>query len=159
MGTINYGTSEYITVGLQPYDFESYEDESGECDYNARWSDMQGDYTRVENIRARYDFFYFDIRVKPGYYEGFYIDIENNFGLAYDSWEDKREALKEATQIKRFLLECVEACCCVVHPGWCTGYEGMTESRKSISAAIAEMKNDIRQALTWTSAERRGIEI
>ena len=159
MGTINYGTSEYITVGLEPYDFADYENESGECDYDARCTDMRMDCAYVENILARYDFFYFDIRVKPGYYEGFYIDIESNFGLAYDSWEDKREALKEATQIKRFLLECVESCCCVVHPGWCTGYEGEDESKASIAAAIAEMKNDIRQALTWTSAARRGIEI
>ena len=39
MGTINYATSNYITIGLKPYDYEDFEDENGNIDY-----DMMNEY-------------------------------------------------------------------------------------------------------------------
>ena len=66
MGAINYGTSDYISIGLNvSRDFDEWELENL---YN-EFSEM------LENRR----FWYFHITLKPGYYEGFYIDIENNF--------------------------------------------------------------------------------
>ena len=92
--------------------------------------------------------------IKPGYYEGFTIDIENNFPVAFDTWEDKRDAQKEITQIKLFLLECVERGLCQVFPGWCTGYRNYKESITGIKQAIKEMREEIKIIPTWLQYNR-----
>ena len=122
MGTINYGSSNYITLGAplqRMYDFENdagfMEEARAECERRGIsvndyiLEEMQINYEADEDnaryIMDKYSFWYYDIRIKYGYYEGFWIDIENNFGIAYDCWEDKREAQKEITQIRKMLLE------------------------------------------------------
>lgn len=163
MGTINYGTSDYITIGLEPFDTDLYiyEDEDGEedIDYDARQDDMDFVWSKVEKIRARYAFDYFHVELKWGYYEGFYIDIESNYGLCYDSCEDKREAQKEITQIKRFLLECVDAGCVQCFPGWCTGYADRERTLAGINEAVKAMREEVRITPTWWTCERKGIEV
>lgn len=159
MGTINYDTSNYITIGLEPFDSDNYLDEDGKIDYDLMSFDGQEVLENIENLLKKYDFYYFHVVVKAGYYEGFYIDIENNFGLCYDSWRDKREALKEATQIGNFLRECVENGLCQVWPGWCTKYRTYAESLAGIKTAIREMKEEVRHIPTWGYCERMGIEL
>ena len=43
MGTINYMTSSYITMGLNPYDISDYEDENGNIDYDLLEMDYEDD--------------------------------------------------------------------------------------------------------------------
>ena len=163
MGAINYGTSDYITIGLEPFDTDDYiyEDEDGEEDinYDARRDDMDYTWNKVEKIRARYAFDYYNVKLEWGYHEGFYIDIKNTFGSEFDSSADKREAQKEITQIKRFLLECVEAGCVQCFPGWCTGYASHKETLAGINEAVKAMREEVRQTPTWYTCEKKGAEV
>lgn len=159
MGTVNYATSDYITIGLKPYDYEDFEDENGNINYDMMNDYYQNDYNNIEAILNKYDFHYFHVVIKPGYYEGFSIDIENNYCVCYDSWQDRKEALKEATQIKKFLLECIDLGLCEVWPGWCTSYKSRDESIKAVKEAIRDMKEEIKGIPTWEHCRRLGIEV
>ena len=157
MGTINYNTSDYITLGAPIIDYEEYTDEDGCTDYDAMALDMQYFYDEIQAIRNKYIFYYYHVKLEPGYYEGFSIDIENNFGIAYDNHEDRREAQKEITQIKKFLFECVENGLVCVWPGWCTTYRTAEETRTDIMEAIKEMRDEARTIPTWRNYERAGV--
>lgn len=176
MGAVNYCTSDYITIGLEPYseydlendpvfmqELQNEVDEYGgtleEAMENYIQCCCEADYGNVSAILEKYVFHYFHVVIEPGYYEGFTIDIENNYGLAYDSWQDKRDALKEATQIKRFLLECIDVGLCQVFPGWVTSYRNRDESIKGVNQAVKAMKEEIRSIPTWGYCERMGIEL
>ena len=148
MGTINYKTSDYITIGLKPYDSDDFIDENGDIDYDEMSSCYEADYDNIKYLLDKYNFYYYHITIEPGYYEGFSIDIENNFGLCHYDYESKREAQKEITQIKQFLIDCVNTGLRKVSPGWCTAYYNHDESIKAISEAIKEMREEVRTTPT-----------
>ena len=143
MGAINYFTSDYITIGynLNNFDYDEIE-----------WSqEIIREYfeTLTELLKENY-FYYWNVKIKPGYYEGFTIDIENNFPYCFDNYQEKKEALKEVTQIEKFLLECINDFeCCSVYPGWCTGYADYKESIKDLNRAIKEMKEEVKNTCTY----------
>ena len=142
MGAINYFTSEYITIG---YDLNNidYEDEF----YHEIITDY---YDQVKSRLEQEYFYYFHVTIKPGYYEGFTIDIENNFPCFFDDYIEKQEAQKEVTQIKKFLLECINDFeCCAVFPGWCTGYADYKKSLEELNAAVYEMRQTIKSTPTY----------
>lgn len=171
MGAINYYTSDYITLGVKPYDVQDFErdkeftgaanDEIAEyggtleeCIYNEIQSNYEADESNVSYILEKYSFYYYHVVIEPGYYEGFTLDIENNFSVAYDSWEDKRAAQKELTQLRKCLLECAGVglvkCC----PGWCTVYYNYEETCKAINAAINDMRTESKETPTWSRYNR-----
>ena len=172
MGTINYGTSNYITMGVQPeYPWEYNEnsaimDEMRElaeewgCSVDEAISqniqhNLEADIENVEwYLKNKYHFHYFHIAIIYGYYDGFYIDIENNYGVAYDSYEDKRLAQKEITEIKKFLLDCHDCGLCSVYPGWCTTYRTRAETERDINEAIKEMREEVKRTPTWRQYNR-----
>lgn len=144
MGTINYKTSDYITIGYDcnniDYDEPYYNDFINDC------------YEQVKIVLDKERFYYFHVALEPGYYEGFSIDIEFNFSWCFDSWEDKRAAQKEITQIKRFLTQCINDFDCVaVFPGWCTGYANYNDSLTELNNAIKEMRQTVRQTPTYNN--------
>lgn len=154
MGAINYMTSDYVTLGYDlsydyENDFETYEDaqEYKELDIE----DMR---FTIGDILAKYDFWYYHITILPGYYEGFSINIECNFGITWDDCYQKKAAQKEITQIKKFLLECIENGLCVVYPGWCTRYLNKSDSTKEINKAIKELRQEAKNTPTWAQYER-----
>lgn len=53
MGAVNYHTSKYVTLGLEPYGFDEYTDENGETDFDERWEDMEVD--AMKETAAEYD--------------------------------------------------------------------------------------------------------
>ena len=142
MGAINYFTSDYITIGYN-LSFVDYEDEF--------YHEIITDY--YEQVKSRLEqeyFYYWHVKLEPGYYEGFSIDIENNFPWCFDNFREKREALKEITEIKNFLLECINDFeCCAVFPGWCTKYHDHDESIKLLNAAIKEMREEVKNTCTF----------
>lgn len=142
MGAVNYFTSTYITIGYN-LDFVDYNDEF--------YHDIISDYYEQAKICLEQKYFYYwHITIKPGYYEGFTIDIESNFPWCFDNYKEKKEALKEVTEIKKFLLECINDFeCCAVFPGWCTSYKNQNESIKLLNAAVKEMKADVKNTCTW----------
>lgn len=142
MGAVNYGTGDYITLGLnvervkEPYTPGFY-------------------YSVAQEILNEYGFVYFHVVVKPGYYDGFYIEIENNFPVAFDWYQEKQDAQKEITQVKKCLLElCRDAKAVEVFPGWCTGYSTEDETRDAIKKAVREMRDDVRKTPTWAQYNR-----
>ena len=137
MGAINYKTSDYITLGYNCNNID-YDDEF--------YNDIIQDYLDQIEYRLKQEhFYYFHITVEPGYYEGYSINIEFNFSVCFDDYIQKQEALKETTQIKKFLLECINDFeCCAVFPGWCTGYADYNKTLTELSAAIQEMRQTVK---------------
>lgn len=166
MGTINYFTSDYITLGIKPYDYSDFENDAEILQDAKEQAALNG--TTVEdelcdtiqyyyectyyNVSAelkKHYFHYFHIAIKPGYYEGFTIEIEFNYGICLDSWKDKRDAQKEITKIKKFLKTCTGMGMVACYPGWRTGYCDYKETLKEISRAIKEMQQVVKDTPTW----------
>lgn len=176
MGTINYGTSNYITMGIRPADASSIfndpdfrewieeeyhisPEEEEERAYSiavdvAREYDEEDRAEIEKEIEALQPLTYYHIAVKSGYYEGFYIDIESNYPVFFDDYADRAEAQKEVTKIRR-LLESLTGCgLCSVWPGWCTTYRNREETFEDIAEAVQEMRDEIRSTPTWRQYER-----
>jgi hypothetical protein len=142
MGTINYGTSDFITIG---YDCSV-------IDYDDKYHHeiIQDNYDQIAYRLKDYRFYYFNVKLEPGYYEGYYINIEFNYSLCLDDYHDKRAAQKEITLIKRFLLECINDFDCVAcYPGWSTGYDTYNASLKELDDAIYLMRETVKQTPTY----------
>lgn len=142
MGTINYFTSDYITLGYNTGNID-YEDEFYSDDVNF-------EYEGINALLKDAAFYYFHITLKPGYYDGFTINIENNFDYCFNDYSEKLEALKELTRIKNFLIYIVDNFNInVVYPGWCTSYGNYKKTIDEINAAIKEMKCSVKQTPTY----------
>lgn len=167
MGTINYGKSEYITMGfenpvtayellndsawveserrflLDECDFEEDEIEdaletSAERDANLYFED---DIANISFVMRDLDLRYFEVSLEYGYYDGAYIDID--FGRDIWDEEDKQAAIEEVEQIRAFLHECnglgMRAC----YPHWVTHFDDFAETEKEIEKAYVAMRADI----------------
>lgn len=171
MGTINYYTSDYITLGAKPYDYSDFENDTEFMEeaqnhineYGGTIDNYIQDYinelyecdlSNIEHELNKHNFYYYHVVIKPGYYEGFSIDIENNFPIAFDSWEDKLLANKEITEIKKFLTECAGLGLVKCSPGWCTTYYNYTETINAIQKAVREMRDEIKTIPTWRQYEK-----
>ena len=171
MGTINYATSKYITMGICPIDrLELEQDESfmeemrwqvdeygGTLDFaiSDYINDSYGtDYRTIRNIMDKYRFNIFSVSLEWGYYEGFYINI----GLDYifDDWAEKREAQKEATALGNLLRECADNGMIECFPGWGTSYSNHVETLRAIAKAIKAMRKDIDKAPTFYTINKKG---
>jgi len=154
MGAVNYFTSDYITMGLRPYDTDDFTDENNNIDYDEINYCYEADRENIENELEKHNFYYYHIVIKPGYYEGFTLDIENNFSVALDSWEDRKAANKEITEIKKFLIDCAGLGLVKCSPGWCTGYADYNGTIKAIKEAIKEMRLELSTIPTWLQYNR-----
>ena len=176
MGTINYRTSDYITLGIKPCcgfdlenddDFIEYAKEQAE-EMNEEFTDdfleeianreaeanNEADFENAKAILDKYSFYYYHIEIKSGYYDGFYIDIENNFGLFYDNYTERREAQKEITEIKKMMLELADIGIISVYPGWCMGYADREKTLQDIKEAIEEMRSESKIIPTYNQYMR-----
>ena len=171
MGAINYFTSNYITLGLHPYDrYELTNDPDFMADLQAEVDEYGGtvdvaldsyitecyscDYDNIKTELEKHYFYYYHITIKPGCYEGFTLDIENNFPVALDSWADRRDANKEITEIKQFLIACAGLGLVECSPGWCTRYSDYNGTIQAIKAAIKAMRDELKTIPTWTQYNR-----
>ena len=143
MGAINYGTSEYITIGFNLSIFtDSDEAFNTSVDYYAHVTEA------VDNLANEY----FSVDVCEGYYDGFYITITPD--LYIPNREARQDATAEALRVCSLLKYAVcECCCCEVSPGWCTGYATETESIEAINIAYADMLMDILDSYKHDSQE------
>ena len=150
MGTINYSTSNYITLGYNTNDLY-YDDEF-------HYDDINFEYDQVETILNNQSFYYFHITIKPGYYEGFSLDIENNFSYCFDNYAEKLEAQKEITQIKKLLFHLVDNFnICTCFPGWCTSYGDYKTTITGINEAIKTMRNEVRTTPTYYTLDNENV--
>ena len=166
MGTINFKTSDYITLGTKPYSIEDFiNDEDFIAEYEEYGSgrsaedfalDMiaryeEDDYENVRSILGKDGYRgVFNVTIEAGYYDGFSLNIESNFPIAFDCWEDKRDAQKEITEIKRLLIECAGVGMVACYPWWCTTYEDYEGTIKKINEAIKAMREEVRTTPTWS---------
>ena len=172
MGTINYGTSNYITLGAKPLSPCDLESDSGFIEelrdnYNLTEDEdptsaiydyinicEEADRENLDSTMKKYHFYYFHVAVKSGYYEGFYLDIENNFPIFFEDYTEKQEAQKEITAIKAFLTECAGNGLVSVWPGWCTTYHDYKTTLNHINKAVKEMREEVRTTPTWRQYEK-----
>ena len=173
MGAINYGTSDYITMGIKPYDVEDYlndsdfmdyaretigedanEEQIKEFEYGEISFDYEADYANGEEIINRYKNDYFHVVLQWGYYEGMYVEIESNNDMAFNDWEEKRDAQKAITQIGHMLNELASVGFVACSPGWCTSYADHSQTQKRINDAIHEMRDEAQRTPTWLWYER-----
>lgn len=146
MGTINYCASDIITLGVKPYapddsdldglTYDERADYAGEC--------YAADYDNAAAIIDNYSFSFFHVAPAWGYYGGVYIALSDNFYAA--SYADKRDALKEATQLKQLLIDLAGVGFVRCSPGWCTGYSDHKGTITAIRSAIQELKQRITHA-------------
>jgi hypothetical protein len=158
MGTVNYKTSDYITLGMKPYDIDDFlndtdfvEDfeENGygtleEYAYETINAYYEDDYENVKSELEKHFFIYFNVSIEYGYYEGFSLNIVLNPSAIWCN-EDKADANKEVPEIAAFLKECAGYGMVACYPFWCTGYEDYKQTLGSIEAAIIEMYHDIEE--------------
>lgn len=167
MGAVNYSTSDYITMGIEPYSAYDLENDPAFMDalrdeineYGGTIDEAlesyiqtsyEADEMNIEFILEKYSFDYYHVTIKPGYYEGFILDIENNYPVAFDGWEDKRAAQREITRLKKCLFECAGVGMVECWPGWCTKYNDYKGTCKAIGAAIKVMRDEVNSTPTWT---------
>lgn len=154
MGTINYGSNDYICIGLNPNnwnwcqdDFETYE----EWDHQKQF-EMEADYENTKSILDDYSFNYFKVTLENGYYEGFYLNIETYFPFCLDTYLERKDINTEVNQIKELLIKLVnEVGLCEVWPGWCPKYMDRDRTLKSINKAIAKLRRDSKKVPTYTT--------
>ena len=185
MGTINYGTSYHffntngkrewekdITIGLKPMSYYD-DDESGYSEYiEQRKSEDEdfeydrSDYNNDEDsfIREEIEEFFenantpyhYTVSLESGYYEGFYLKIENDIPWIFNDTEEKKEYQKDVTVLKEFLLKLInEYGLVVVYPGWCTGYADKNDSVKEIGEFVKNLRNEIKSVDTCYTYEKK----
>ena len=143
MGTINYKQSDYITLGVKPYD-------ETETDAWLIYEELADD---VQAELDEYFFRYFNVSLEPGYYEGFTVNIERNYDI-FDTAYDRQNAQREITQIYRMLISCANLGLVSCYPGWSTGYDDYETTLDAIKEATAEMRGGVRQTPTMWQYER-----
>lgn len=140
MGAINYGSSDYINIGLKAGD---YEDE-----YVADMYDI------IHEIVDHYNFTYFNVKIKSGYYEGFYINIRADYPEYFYDCGERLDAQKEVTKLKKMLLECVKNGLVEYSPGWCTGYNDINGTKLAVMRATQELRREVNNIPTMRQAIR-----
>ena len=161
MGTVNYKTSDIITLGLRPYEPQDFELDPDFMEDARRQSRLYGDnlnsiiyqtiadYTEddqqtAEHIINRYSFEFFTVTIEPGYYEGFSVNIFNDLPGEYWDMEERQQALTDAANLGDMLKELVNTACLVeVMPGWITTYHDTDRTLWDIRKAIKGLIYDI----------------
>ncbi len=153
MATINFGTSDYITLGIEPYECEElnsiYGDSPDSYDLYELYCD---DEENAKTILDGYDFKFFNVSIKYGYYESLYIDIKavySMYGTFYESYTEKMDALKEVSSLKKCLIDLADVGFTACYPGWCTSFESHEGTLKAINEAVKEIRQEIKEVPTY----------
>lgn len=160
MGAINFGKSKYITLGTPDYTHNENalpkQDEEEEYGY----------YTDIYNILKEeldetfpgpegQDPYYFTIEIKDGYYNGYWIDIDESNNYYFADIEDMNavvpEIREEINKIIKFFKDMVYAgILCVVNPTWTgNGDEDIDSSIKDIDKAKEEMLKELNDYIAF----------
>lgn len=167
MGTINYKTSDYITLSIMPYDYDDIKkgmiDSIKAGDYDGLTVDQvtddvvnneiincyDADSMNAQSIIDKHHLWYFRVAIEPGYYEGLSIDIDNNFPVFFDDYIEKKEAQKEVTQLKKLLIDLAGVGFVQTFPGWCTGYNDYKNTLNGIKKAIKDIRQEVATTPTY----------
>lgn len=155
MGAINYGYNNHFNGFQLGYNLndETLTDEENE-------SMQEFLYYDIKELLENYNFNYFNVELNSGYYEGFYITIENpgyNYGV-FNNYIEKLEALKELTQLKKLLLDLIKNYDLVSYsPGWCSSYYTKDESISQLKDTIKKERENIKKELTYYTLNRSAL--
>ena len=132
MGAINYGTSAFLcSIG---YNLNNGIEDDEEAQDDQRWTAEE-----VQDYLDDLSLCFYDIEVKPGYYEGFYLDISDINGDYYCDDDCKNERIKELHLIGRALIHLTNYYGLVNYtPGWCMGYGTTDETIRLIKQAVKD---------------------
>ena len=124
-----------------------------DCESDYIWDTIReyehDDFINAKAVLGKYTFYYYTVKVEPGYYEGSQIIIENELPIFFNDYEEKREVQKELTILKECLLELAGCGYTACYPGWCTGYEkSYRDTVKRIGEAIKEAREEVRSTPT-----------
>lgn len=140
MGAINYGTSTYLcslgyNLNNDVADLEEAQDDQ------LRTADEVQDYLNELSLS------HYDIELKPGYYNGFYLEINGNY---YADDEDKQERVKELHKIGRALIHLANYFGLVSYaPSWCTGYATKDSTIRIIKNSVKKEITAIYKSMTY----------
>lgn len=132
MGAINYGTSTFLcSLGYNlNNDVADYE----EAQDNQYWTAKE-----VQDYIDDLSLCYYDIELKPGYYEGFYLDISDINGDYYSDYDCKEERIKELHKIGRALIHLTNHFGLVNYtPSWGTGYATKDGTIRAVKKAVKD---------------------
>lgn len=138
MDAINYGTSDIITLGL---DVRKTINLGFHQDFI---------YEKIHESVENYNFSYFNLTIKPGHHNGFYLDINKNFVVPFDSQDEKEKVLVELFTLKELLIECVYRGLRTCIPGWCTTFFGYYKSLELINWAFDSWQLKIKSARAFS---------
>jgi len=169
MGAINYNTSNYITMGIEPThawdlledpDFmqfcaEEYPDSEPEtiAEEHAQMY-AEDERENAEAIMNKYSFYYWHVVLKSGYYEGFYLDIEANFPIFFENCEERKEAVQEVAEVVKLLQELASVGLVSCSPWWCTTYKDYKGTLQDIRKAGKQMRDETKATPTWRTYNR-----
>lgn len=157
MGTINYGTNNILCTLGYNVSTNKYEDSDiksimryKKCNEETAISILEDGWRETIDdlffgVKHLFNkpFTYYQVKVKPGYYEGFYIDIEDTYSCL-DS-NDRIKMNKELTEIKDLMKLSIRLYDMVVcYPGWCNSYETSEQSLKDLQGYINAERNRIK---------------
>ena len=119
---------------------------NGITDYDEAQDDQLWTAEEVKDYLNNICLSHYDIEIKPGYYEGFYLDISDINGEYYADDEDKQERVKELHEIGRALIDLANKFGLVSYtPGWRTVYvttdRTISRIKKAVKKEIAEIYN------------------
>lgn len=121
---MNYGRSDYVTMGAPVMSQDGYET-------LLAW---------VEEKLDEYTFNHFDLRLEPGYYEGFYLTIEMD---TENAKENAPSIYNEIDDLYAMLRELLELGMVVVTPGWRQTELDWDDGRMEIDDARRQMVADL----------------
>lgn len=165
MGTVNYQTSDYITLASAPLyseDYSEYAEEqaeetgkSVEAIIGSLMSLGEEDSWIAAKEAAekttRNEFWKLD--AVPGYYEGSQVVIHNELPESITD-EERQTALTEVDGLKVLLVGLVEnASFLETAPGWCPKWSARAETLESIDRAAEEMREAVLSVPAWKEAE------
>ena len=167
MGTFNYRRSEFITLAFEEYCISDFDNDKPEIIENMMdngYRDIteteydnyicelissyeEDDYTNIEHSLKKHNFNYFIIEISGGYYSGSQLEITFDESKICN-YTDKREAQKEITRIKNFLITCAAYGMRATVPFWCPTWYSYAETLEKIKEAVKEMRQAVRNTET-----------
>jgi hypothetical protein len=115
----------------------------------------------VEEELKNHEFYYFNLAIEFGYYEGFYLKLkEDNTKLIYENTQEKKEVLKELTKIKNILIQFVnDGLLWGCHPSWLYNRLDTSQTLKEIKELIKQLKEEVKSSYTERTAKIKNISI
>ena len=130
MGAVNYGSNDYVNLCF------NFDEEMDEILMQDIVDDVEYD------IDYNLDNEFYKIEVKPGYYDGLYLDIHAyELPELFVDMEEKIQAIKEVLHIYEFLKNLVEQGWQAYTPGWSTGF--YENSLEQVGQGILKMLQEI----------------